>query len=173
MGEKKKSSTAWVACAISCLGSMCDFPVSGYEICFYVTTAEHSGIGHVVYFYHAPCRRLFHCVYPDFHYIKDRFMSYFQTCSNGHHIHTWSSQPKIKNLFAGNFLISAAVLISGNNFKKIALLASFMNLAMVGTTSHQRVQRVFTVPVINSYYEDMMQKTLAKYREKDIVIAGK
>ncbi|XP_033754344.1 uncharacterized protein LOC117337464 [Pecten maximus] len=93
-------------------------------------------------------------------------------CSNGHQIHTWDSQPRIKRVYVGNFLVSAAILMSGNNYAKVALLAKFMNLAMIGLTSHQRVQRVFTAPVINSYYEEMMQRTLAKYQGKDIVIAG-
>ncbi|XP_069135269.1 uncharacterized protein [Argopecten irradians] len=94
------------------------------------------------------------------------------TCSNGHHVHTWDSQPRIKKVYAGNFLLSAAILISGNNFAKVALLAKFLNLAMIGITSHHRVQRVFTAPVINNYFEEMMRTTLEKYRGKDIVVAG-
>ena len=57
-------------------------------------------------------------------------MFIFQTCEGGHPVHKWSSQPylSLKGTSAGDFLLATNILISGNNYQKIALLFKFMNL---------------------------------------------
>ncbi|XP_033726211.1 uncharacterized protein LOC117315902 isoform X2 [Pecten maximus] len=68
--------------------------------------------------------------------------------------------------------MSAAILLSGNNYQKIALLHKFLNLGMISSTSHLRVQRTFTVPVIDFFKQTVMTDTLNKYKGKELVIAG-
>lgn len=93
-------------------------------------------------------------------------------CTGGHTVYTWNSQPKIKRMFSGNLLMSAVILISGNNFQKISLMAKFLNLGMISSTTHHRIQRLFTAPVINSSYQQMMMAILQRHRGKEIIIAG-
>lgn len=69
--------------------------------------------------------------------------------------------------------MSSAILLSGNNYQKIALLANFMNLGMVNSSSHYRIQRGFTIPVLDNFYEEVMASTPRKYKDKEIVVAGK
>ena len=46
------------------------------------------------------------------------------TCEKGHQI-TWTSQPTIERAAAGNILLSAAILISGQHFSAAFILAQF------------------------------------------------
>ncbi|XP_069109329.1 uncharacterized protein [Argopecten irradians] len=62
--------------------------------------------------------------------------------------------------------------MSGNNYQKISLLFQFLNLGMISSTSHLRVQRTFTVPVIDSSYQTLMRETINKYKGKELVVAG-
>ena len=57
---------------------------------------------------------------------------FFQTCEGGHRVHKWSSQPYLssKGTTAGDFLLATNILISGNNYQKVALLFKFMKLGM-------------------------------------------
>ena len=85
---------------------------------------------------------------------------------------TWSSQPRLKKRQAGDFLLSCAVLTSGNNFEKIRLLFKFLNIGFVPRTLHYQIQSKHSVPVIKEEFEMMIQKNWDKYRGKKIVVAG-
>jgi DNA-directed RNA polymerase subunit RPC12/RpoP len=48
------------------------------------------------------------------------------------HFHQrWSSQPRLYGLYAGNILLPTCIAISGNSYKKIALMMKFLNLGSV------------------------------------------
>ena len=54
-----------------------------------------------------------------------------QACTAGHKVHEWESQPRLaqRGIFAGDFLLSAATLTSGNNFRKVQLLSNFAQVS--------------------------------------------
>lgn len=88
-------------------------------------------------------------------------------------MHKWDSQPKMKRVYMGNYLLSNAILCSGNNYKKIALLFKFMNIGITSSTSHHQFQRAFTVPAINSLFNTIIEENFAKHKDKELIIAGK
>ena len=59
-------------------------------------------------------------------------------------MHKWSSQPVIRQMTVGDYLLSASVITSSNNFQKFSLLARCMNLNMFSSSSFFRAQKHFT-----------------------------
>nr|XP_054591661.1 uncharacterized protein LOC107376739 isoform X4 [Nothobranchius furzeri] len=53
-------------------------------------------------------------------------------CPKSHVVWQWNSQPTFKfGMQAGDFMLSSNILLSGNNFAKIALMFKYMNMGMV------------------------------------------
>ena len=63
-------------------------------------------------------------------------------CPDGHILH-WQSQPTIRGMAVGNWLLSAAVLLCGLTFTGIANLADVFNLAIFGERYFCRVQKEY------------------------------
>jgi ribonuclease HI len=68
-------------------------------------------------------------------------------CINGH-IVSWQSQPLIKGTAAGNLLIPAAVLYSGNTYKHTADFAKHLNLQFVSSSHYYKIQKTILFPVV-------------------------
>ena len=96
-----------------------------------------------------------------------------QVCSNSHDIKTWESQPKIRRTKAGDFLLSAAIPTSGNNFEKVRLLFKFFGLGITSPTTNSQLQTKHVSPVIEKTFHEMIMENLSKYVGKAIVLAGK
>ena len=62
-------------------------------------------------------------------------------CINGHRV-SWESQPLINGAAAGNLLIPAAVLFSGNTYKHIADFAKYLNLKFVSFSHYYNIQDI-------------------------------
>ena len=56
----------------------------------------------------------------------------------GHTYGTWASQPRLHNMYAGNLLVPAATLVSGNSYVKLAMFAKFLNLGFVANANFYR-----------------------------------
>ena len=99
----------------------------------------------------------------------------FQTCAKGHKGRRWSSQPKLRKrgVYAGEFLLATNILLSGNNFAKVALLFKFMNLGMVRRVQFERIQALYAVPTIMGYWERLRTATVQQLQGKQLVLAGK
>ena len=50
----------------------------------------------------------------------------------------WASQPQLCGMYACNLLIPTCLLLSGNNYAKVALLAKFLNLGFVEASNFYR-----------------------------------
>ena len=57
---------------------------------------------------------------------------------SGHASGSWSSQPMLHGMHAGNLLVPSTVVLSGNNFAKIALMAKFLNLGFLSKAAFYR-----------------------------------
>jgi len=55
------------------------------------------------------------------------------------HCGSWSSQPRFGGTYACNLLLPSSLLISGNSYCKVALMASFMNLGFVTEANFYRL----------------------------------
>ena len=56
----------------------------------------------------------------------------------GHSSGTWASQPMLHGMYAGNLLVPSCLVLSGNNFAKLALMAKFLNLNFVSKAMFYR-----------------------------------
>ncbi|KAK7883242.1 hypothetical protein WMY93_029416 [Mugilogobius chulae] len=59
----------------------------------------------------------------------------------------------------------------GNNFAKIALLFKFMNMRMVASTTHYRIQHFYCVPAIKDFWEEKRSAIISRLQLKDSVVA--
>ena len=132
----------------------------------YVQLINHSSFGYWVIF----CALIILCA----QYLEyEPQHSLFQVCKSGHIVNKWCSQPiLIRRLHGGDLMLSAAILLSGNNFSKVALFARFLKLQFVSSTVFLRIQRVYLVPCIDSFWEETQDALLAGLRDEPIVVLG-
>ena len=97
------------------------------------------------------------------------------TCVEGHKGRRWSSQTKLRKLrvYAGDFLLATNILLSGNNFTKVALLFKFMNLGMVSRVQFERIQALYVVPTIMGYWERLRTATVQQLQGTYLLDTGR
>ena len=69
------------------------------------------------------------------------------------HTHKWYSQPIINRIGAGNVILSAAILYSGNTFMRISEMFSSVNLVHFSRTLFYNIQKTLLYPTLNSVYK--------------------
>ena len=69
------------------------------------------------------------------------------SCTNGHTL-TWEPQPWVKGTAAGNLLITAAIVFSGNTHKHSADFAKRLNLPFISSSYYYKFQRNIIFPVV-------------------------
>ncbi|XP_070550358.1 uncharacterized protein [Ptychodera flava] len=94
------------------------------------------------------------------------------TCYSGHRGGRWQSQTRFSGMFAGNFQLAVCILLSGNSHKKFELLCKFLNLACISVTSFQRIQRLYAVPAIQNYWDNMERDILDSYQGQKAILCG-
>ncbi|KAF0022279.1 hypothetical protein F2P81_025455 [Scophthalmus maximus] len=88
-------------------------------------------------------------------------LSDHKICPNGHCLWRWNSQSVLMfGMQAGGFLLSTNILLSGNNYAKIALLLKFMNIRMVNPNTHFTTQDTYCVDTIKEYWEEKSYTTM-------------
>ena len=80
---------------------------------------------------------------------------------------------KARGVHAGNFMLAANILLSGNNYNKVALLCRFMNIGVVSESLFHIIQALYFCNAINTYWNEKLDQTHAKMKDKEIVICGK
>ena len=88
-------------------------------------------------------------------------------CTSGHCIIDWQSQPLIGKMPAGNLLLSAAILFSGQTFRHIESLAEMLNLNLMSRTPFYNIQRDNLVPVIMASWQAHQQTVFNELRRQD------
>ncbi|XP_077065699.1 uncharacterized protein LOC143718569 [Siphateles boraxobius] len=92
-------------------------------------------------------------------------------CPRGHTVWRWSSPPTLKyGMHAGDFLLSTNILLSGNNFTKVALLFKFMNIKIVNRTTFHRLQGHYCVDTIKDFWETHRKKLIEQLQSNDSVV---
>ncbi|ESO83478.1 hypothetical protein LOTGIDRAFT_176233 [Lottia gigantea] len=72
-------------------------------------------------------------------------------CTSGHKIERWCSQPVVRRIRVGDFLLASNILASGNNYRKIAMLFQFMNMGCVSESTFNRIQKHYCSPAITNF----------------------
>lgn len=69
--------------------------------------------------------------------------------------------------------MAAAILLSGNNYNKIATMAKFLRLHFVSSSSFQRMQTTYLVPAIEIFWESSQAQLLEEFKDEKLVLLGK
>ncbi|KAK7156999.1 hypothetical protein R3I94_006910 [Phoxinus phoxinus] len=92
-------------------------------------------------------------------------------CSFGHMVWRWNSQPTLKfGMQSGDFMLSMNVLLSGNNYRKVAMLFKFMNMGMVAESTYFRIQDSYCIEPVQEYWEATRAEVIDHLRLKDHVV---
>ncbi|XP_067854453.1 uncharacterized protein [Heptranchias perlo] len=75
-------------------------------------------------------------------------------CCRGH-VSTWWSQPLLEGIPAGNIQLASSIVLSGNNYRKIALMLKFLNMLPVGYQSFLKIQKSHVRPSVTNYWKKM------------------
>lgn len=94
-------------------------------------------------------------------------------CSQGHG-GVWSSSSVLgekrgQKLYVSSVLLASSVLVSGNNFEKVSLLAKSMNLNFVSSTTFSRIQSLYALPSIRDLWNNM-KEVIWKVFENDVLV---
>ncbi|KAM4560719.1 uncharacterized protein V3H82_014797 [Fundulus diaphanus] len=92
-------------------------------------------------------------------------------CPFGHSLWKWNSQPTLRfGMQGGDFMLSANILLSGNNYRKVALLFKFMAMGMVSESTFFRIQDAYCIEPVQEYWDKTRAEVLESLRQKDRVV---
>ncbi|XP_055503893.1 uncharacterized protein LOC129704649 [Leucoraja erinacea] len=91
-------------------------------------------------------------------------------CSQGHES-TWWSQPLVQTIPAGNIQLASSIILSGNNYGKIALMLKFLNMLPIGHQSFLKIQKTHVQPSVLNYWRTMQAKHFRELAQPIVVIA--
>ena len=102
------------------------------------------------------------------------FVTVTQYCESCGSRSKWSSQPIIKNIPAGNWLLSAAIYFSGSSFAKINRVLSRLFVASISSSTFYSHVAQLLQPTILSVWDNSQQEMLdlLKQRPGKIIIGG-
>ena len=83
-------------------------------------------------------------------------------CSSNHNS-SWRSQPFVKGIAAGNLLLSAAILFSGNTYQRIFDLTKSLKLLMFSSGTYFSIQKSYLFPAVNRIYQTHRQLRLSHH----------
>ena len=72
----------------------------------------------------------------------------------------------------GDFRLSAAITLSGNNYRKIALLHRFAQIGMISASSFHRLSGHAIHPGVINYWEVRRLSKLEHFKGRDVILAG-
>ena len=73
---------------------------------------------------------------------------------------------------AGNLLLSAGILFTGNDYSNIANVAKATNLQIFSQRSFTSTQKKYLFPVVNKVYSEHEEEILDEVRSKEVVAGG-
>ncbi len=97
-----------------------------------------------------------------------------QTCPSCHFQRTWESQPRIKNIPAGNLLLSASILFSGSSPTQVLRVFRHMNIKRVTGRTFLNHQSMYLQPSVIQRWRDT-QATLIQHlkdRGQPLILGG-
>ncbi|XP_042195682.1 uncharacterized protein LOC103176683 isoform X3 [Callorhinchus milii] len=97
-------------------------------------------------------------------------MKIITRCRSGHKS-VWWSQPLLKEIPAGNFQLASSIVLSGNNYRKIALMLKFMNMVPIGHHSFLQIQRLYVLPSVSDYWKKMQMDIYKEITDPIVVLA--
>lgn len=94
-----------------------------------------------------------------------------QLCPFGHTLWRWNSQPMLKyGMQGGGFMLAINILLSGNNYRKIAFLFRFMQMGMVAEPTFFMIQDTYCIEPVEQFWQNIRADFLTCLKEKDEVV---
>ena len=94
------------------------------------------------------------------------------SCLSGHTV-TWESQPQVEGTAAGNLLITAAIVFSGNTYKHAADFAKHLNLQFISSSYYYKIQRKVIFPVVQKACRKNQAEVVKQLRQtKSVDLCG-
>ncbi|KAL7397176.1 hypothetical protein ABVT39_018001 [Epinephelus coioides] len=83
----------------------------------------------------------------------------------------WNSQPLLKfSMQGGDFMLATNILLSGNNYAKIALLFKSMNMGIVANKTFFHIQDTYCVDTVKEFWLEKRAEVIDRLRTKDHVV---
>ena len=98
------------------------------------------------------------------------------TCPDGHsglwHSSSVLCSKREQNVYALPTILCAGCLISGNNFEKVELMLRSCNVEFVSSSTFNRMQSLYVVPTVQSFWEKMKTTLIEMYSKETMVLCG-
>ena len=94
------------------------------------------------------------------------------SCAGIHKNERWNSQPFLRNMPAGNLLLTGAIVVSGSSYQQFRRVADCLNLACVGESTFYEIQDAYIFPAIHVNYMLMKEALLASLCDQPLRIVG-
>ncbi|CAM4732662.1 unnamed protein product [Leuciscus chuanchicus] len=92
-------------------------------------------------------------------------------CPFGHSQWKWNSQPTLKfGMQGGDFMLATNILLSGNNYRKVALLFKFMAMGMVTESTYYRIQDAYCIEPVQDFWDNISAKVMERMRIKHHIV---
>uniref|UniRef100_A0A8C6UNC1 Uncharacterized protein n=1 Tax=Neogobius melanostomus TaxID=47308 RepID=A0A8C6UNC1_9GOBI len=92
-------------------------------------------------------------------------------CPNGHTVWRWTSQRYFKyGMLAGDFMLGCNILLSGNNYRNIALMFKFMNMGIMDPATYYKIQDGFCVDNIKAFWKSTKQGIINELKTKESIV---
>ena len=69
-------------------------------------------------------------------------------------------------------MLATNILLSGNNFTKVALLLKFMNMGNVNYNTFFKIQNAYCVETIKAFWMEKRANAIQRLQDKDVVVLG-
>ena len=84
----------------------------------------------------------------------------------------WQTQPFVRSMGAGNLLLSAGILFTGNDFTNFASIAKATNLQIFSQRNFTSTQKKYLFPVVNKKFKEHQEEVLDEVRNTEVVAGG-
>ena len=68
--------------------------------------------------------------------------------------------------------MSVVILLSGNNYQKIATLSKFLKLAIVSSSTFYKIQRTYRIPSIDRFWIQEQESVISQLRDQEVILLG-
>ena len=68
--------------------------------------------------------------------------------------------------------MSVAILLSGNNYQKIATLSKFLKLPIVSSSTFHKIQRTYMIPSIDRFWIQEQESVISQFRDQEMILLG-
>ena len=92
-------------------------------------------------------------------------------CKNGHTV-KWCSSDKVNGVYAINLQAMASIILSGNLYAKISLMAKFLNLKIPSEVTFYRIAKLYVNPTIDHWWNEMQSLLYQLFKGKELFLGA-